>query len=174
MSDIVGSPSISSEQQDILTARLKRIAGQSVDDEEWRIEIQAQKVHLVHQFYECIKVAYGLRTPEEVNYGILELGGDGETLYWTPDSDTLIRMTTTSGGYWFLELSSLIRYCVVYLGYSVPAGALVCECCLPWVWCSCMNACSESLGRLQGLGRARFWRRMGRLEGADVPSPGLP
>ena len=67
--------SIPLEQQDILTMRLKCITGLPVDDEELHIEMQAQKVHLVNQFYEHIKTAYGLPTPEEVNYGIFELSG---------------------------------------------------------------------------------------------------
>ena len=31
-------------------------------------------------------------------------------------------------------------YGIVYLGYGVPTRTLVCECCLPWIRCSCMSA----------------------------------
>ena len=33
-----------------------------------------------------------------------------------------------------------LGYGIVYLGYGVPTGTLVCECCLPWIRCSCMSA----------------------------------
>ena len=31
------------------------------------------------------------------------------------------------------------------LDTGVPTGTLVCKCCLPWVWCSCMGAVAIAL-----------------------------